>query len=355
MKHSRNISKIVLTVLLLMSVTTVLPVRAIEGDGEKERQRSPVNIKVSRGIKISIDNRTPGRITVKGWDRDVIEAHAVSSRGQEVIIVGTSDEPSGKRVFVKADYADLDHPENPTNYLDNAPVVDGNFLKVHLEVNVPRYAEIGLFEVWRSDVEVSGVESSIAILGDKSSVILKDVSAAEVRTKSGNVEIDGVQGLASVATTSGAIHIKGSRGLVRAGSIAGPIEIKCSTGRVDVSTTEAPIELINVDGDVDAIATNSSVRFTGKLRNDGRYYLKSMSGRVEMLLPSRPSGFNAALSSYRGIVESDFNLSTKQPASDAAHNRRRVGTYGDGKAQVTLDSFEGLVRLTKLAEMPRCE
>jgi hypothetical protein len=79
-----------------------------------------------------------------------------------------------------------------------------------------------------------------------------------------------------------------------------------------------------------------------------------MSGRVEMLLPANPSGFNATLSSYRGLVESDFTLTTKQQASDAAHNRRRVGTYGNGKAQITLDSFEGFVRLTRLPTMPKC-
>ena len=76
---------------------------------------------------------------------------------------------------------------------------------------------------------------------------------------------------------------------------------------------------------------------------------------LEMLLPSNPSGFNATLSSYRGLVESDFELSTKQSASDAAHNRRRVGVYGNGKAQITLDSFEGFVRLTRLATIPACK
>lgn len=99
----------------------------------------------------------------------------------------------------------------------------------------------------------------------------------------------------------------------RAVSIAGPIEIKCSDGRVDVSNTDAPIELVNINGDVDAIATNSSVRFTGKLRDGGRYHLKSMSGRVEMLLPANPSGFSATPSFYRGLVESAFNLTLSRP------------------------------------------
>ncbi|MEK6283932.1 MAG: hypothetical protein AABN95_26575 [Acidobacteriota bacterium] len=353
MKHSRNMIHLSI-VCLLLSFATLGPARGFQGGEEKERHHGRVSINVSRGVKIAFGNRTSGRITVKGWDRDVVEAHAVSTRGEEVVIVKTDEESSEKRLLIKADYADLDQPGAPTSRVNDPPQSDGRSLKIHLEVNVPRYAEIGLIRVWRSDLEVSGVETLVAVWGDRSSVLLKDVGAAEVRTTSGNVEIDGVNGLVAVATSSGAIRVSNSKSALRAGSIAGPIEIKCSAGRVDVSTTEAPIELVNIDADVDAIATNSSVRFTGKLRDGGRYYLKSMSGRVEMLLPANPSGFNATLSSYRGLVESDFTLITKQQASDAAHNRRRVGTYGNGKAQITLDSFEGFVRLTRLSTIPGC-
>ncbi len=339
---------------LLVALVATGSFRTVRADETKERYLGRVSINVARGVKVFFDNRTTGRITVKGWDRDVIEARALSTRGDEVVVVKTSEESSGKRISLKADYADRDQPDAPTNPLDEPPQSEGSNLQVHLEVSVPRHTEIGLIEVWRSDVEVSGVETLVAVLTQRSTVLLKDVGAAEVRSRSGNVEIDGINGLALVMTSSGAIRVSNSKNAVRAVSIAGPIEIKCSAGRIDVSNTEAPIELVNIDGDVDAIATNSSVRLTGKLRDGGRYFLKSMSGRVEMLLPANPSGFNATLSSYRGIVESDFELSTKQSPSDAAHNRRRVGAYGNGKAQITLDSFEGFVRLTKLSTMPTC-
>jgi len=322
---------------------------------EKERHYGKVNVSVTRGVRIEVDNRTIGRITVQGWDRDAVEAHAVSTRGDEVVIVGTVDTSTGKLISFKADYANLEDASHVTSYVDEPPQnTEGGNLKVNLEVSVPRYIEIGLIEVWRSDVQVNDVDTVIVVTSDRSSVILKNIGGAEVRNRSGNVEIDGVKGGAAVGTSSGAIRVTNSKTMVRAVSIGGPIEIKCSTGRVDVSNTEAPIELVNIDGDVDAVAANSSVRYTGKLRDDGRYYLKSMSGRVEMLLPEKPSGFNATLSSYKGIVESDFKLNTKRPDSDANHNSRRSGIYGSGKAQIILDSFEGLVRLGKLGNLPGC-
>ena len=119
--------------------------------------------------------------------------------------------------------------------------------------------------------------------------------------------------------------------------------------------TEAPITLTNIDGDLDAIATNSNVRLTGNLREGARYFLKSMSGNVEMVLPANPRGFTSTLSSYRGTIENGFKLSNEQTISNS-ENRRVMGRFGNGKAQVILDSFDGLVRLTKVEEasIPAC-
>ena len=323
----------------------------------RERQYGRLKVNVERGVRISVGNRTTGRITINGWDRDVIEAHAVSTRGDEVVIVNQSEEAGVKKFFFKADYADLDRPDAPNGRVEYPPEVAGSSLKVHLELSVPRYTEIEVIEVRSSDVDVSDINTPIAVSGRRSSIVLKRVAAADVHTRSGNVEIDGVNGLAAIVTSSGAIRVNNSKNVIHAVSIAGPIEVKCSAGRVDVSNTEAPIELVNIDGDVDAIATNSSVKFTGRVRDGGRYYLKSMSGRVEMVLPAATRGFDAILSSYKGIIETDFKLNTKQVAAHSTQNRRLVGSFGNGKAQLFLDSFEGLVRLTKVdeASMPACK
>jgi len=320
-----------------------------------ERQYGPLRMNVGRGVRITLGNRTTGRITVNGWDRDVIEAHSMSERGNEVVIARRSSPSSA--VLLKADYADLDQPAAPTSRVDAPPVVAGKTLQVHLEVNVPRYTEIELIEVRRSDVQVSGVETPITVSGAQSSVILKQVGAVVVQTRSGDVEVEEANGSVEVSTTSGAVRVHNARGMVRVVSITGPIEVKCARDRIDVANTEAPIELVNIDGDVDAIATNSSVRFTGRLREEGRYYLKSLSGRVEMILPANTNGFNATLSSYRGLIETDFKLTAKQSASEAIQSRRLAGSFGNGKAQITLDSFEGFVRLTKVVpgSMPGCK
>lgn len=313
-----------------------------------ERHYGRAKLNAERGMRITLGNRTTGRITVNGWDRDEIEAHAVSERGDEIVIARFTDD-SNKRLFLKADYADVNQPTSPTTPVLSPPESAKGLVKVHFEVNVPRYVEIDLIRVWYSDVQITGVDTAISVWGDQSSVILKRVGPVEARTRNGNVEVEHAGGPVTITTTRGAVRVHKASGTVQVVSISGPIEIKCVQGRVEVANTEAPIELANINGEVKAAATNSSVRFTGSLHDDGRYDLKSMSGRVEMILPDNTKGFDASLSSYQGIVESDFKLKPTQPTIEANHGQRLIGRFGNGKSQISLDSFDGLVRLTKVA------
>ncbi len=311
---------------------------------------------VPRTVRIELGNRSTGRITVQGWDRDEVEARALSSRGEEVVIFDERGDERTRKLFLKADYANKTGSGGTTDVLDSPPMDNDDPLQIHLEVSVPRSAQLERIRVIRSNVQVVGVDTSVTVDSKIASVILKNVGPAEVNTREGAVEIENARGYVQVTSTSGPIRVTKANGGVRANSIAGSIELNCVTGRVDVATAQAPIELIGVDGDVEAMAANSSLRFTGPLREDGRYMLKTLSGRVEMMLPASAPGFSATLISYQGLIETDFTLKSTASAQDNVPNRRIAGRYGNGSPQIMLDSFDGLVRLTRISgAMPNCK
>ncbi|HKR02933.1 MAG TPA: DUF4097 family beta strand repeat-containing protein [Pyrinomonadaceae bacterium] len=362
------------------------------------QQEGRVSFKLRRGGHVAVDNRTTGRIVIVGWDRDTVEAVATSERGAELVRTSVTDSPDDF-ILLKADYLKRDGEETarpaPTPYpaatpaiivppdvppvstvpavtppkirppenfrkppvfsdgvKNDPPMRDGRPIEVHLEVRVPRYAEIELIKVNRSNVEVTNVDTPIVILGDKSNVVLRHVGQAEVRTRSGAVEIEDVRGLVEVTTASGSVRVLRAGGDVRVFSISGDMNIECVRGRVNVDSADGSIRLANVGGDVEASASNSNVYFAGPIREDGRYHLKTMSGAVVMALRDKPPGFTAALSSYRGTIENDFQLQIKpttEQHTDGDVNRRLIGRHGDGQAQITLDSFDGKVKLGKLA------
>jgi len=376
-----------------------------------------VNIKLSRNVRVTVGNRTTGRITITGWDRDTIEAKAVSELGIEYVRASVSTDAAGANVFLKADYAAENMlmarraeaqarrqesfarrqeivgdsqkeqdgnrgeravgqtgesanaspsvvsptasptpglpqptPITPADQAPEAPFVFGfRPREVHLEVNLPRHAEIELIKVYRSDVKVTGVDTHIVVSGDRSTIHLSRVGAAEVRTNSGPVEIESVKGLIDVITASGAIRVSDAGGDVRLLSISGNIEVGCARGRVNVGNTNGPVNLIGIGGDVDVTTVDGEIHFAGAIRKDGTYHLKSMSGPVEMSVRHDPAGFTAVLSSYRGTVATDFSMKIIQSTQTDPVNHRLTGRYGNGQTRVTLDSFDGDVRLSKAA------
>jgi DUF4097 and DUF4098 domain-containing protein YvlB len=97
---------------------------------------------------------------------------------------------------------------------------------------------------------------------------------------------------------------------------------------------------------VDANTASGEVLFRGRIQAGGRYRLKTISGEVEMSIQPDPPGFTVTMSSYTGELETDFPLKVESQ-SQSRVNRRVIGRYGDGQAQLTLDSFSGSVRILK--------
>jgi hypothetical protein len=379
---------------LLAALACHVPALA-QGDAppvERDEEARTVRVKLERGGKVEVDNRTTGRIVVTGWDRDYIEAVATSERGREYVRAYSGRDSAGQRVSLTADYlipkmslpnppgegpesvppAPAATPASPsqggTEAKTQAPpavkkgaepvsvearekafefIFEQRPSEVHLEVKLPRYAEMAQIEVNRSEVEIEGVEMPVAVNGRRSTIRLRRVGAVEVRTASGEVDVEGAGGLVDVMTESGDVHVRHVRGDVRVLSLSGEVEVECVTGRVNVNNTSGSVALARVGGDADATTVSGEIRFEGALRADGRYHLKSMSGAVEMWLAPNPPGFTALLSSYRGQIEDGFSLKKALKSNPNAVNNRVLGRYGNGQAQVTLDSFDGMVKLAK--------
>ena len=354
----KNAVKYIFMLFLLVAISH----RVLAQEQLPEKEGS-VTLKFEKGTRIAIENSTTGPVVVIGWDRDVIEATAVSDRGTEKVRVKTGFAFDAPVLALTAVYAERERTEK----MEEDPIAIpqrilrdfGSFMarpfqtnsrsgEILFEVRVPRSAELEPFRVFRSDVLVSGVTTNIAVVGSKSAIRLKTIGSAEVRTQSGEVEIDGTSGLADVITTSGVIAVRNAGGDVRALSLSGRIDISCARGRVDAINTDGPIKITGARADVTATTTYSVVQFTGPIRSDGRYYLKSMSGTVEMETPADSPGFTVSLSSYRGQIENDFELKTTQKPVNSQTGRRVIGRRGNGAAHITLDSFDGSVRLKKL-------
>ena len=322
----------------------VAPAQQLEGSRIEVRH---VTMKLARGGKVSVTNTT-GPITIVGSDRDTIDATA--SEGSE---------PVGIRVYQS--------PNRPVIVLSVSSVDGRRFSgEARFDLKIPRYADVEIVDGRDGDIEVSEVDGSVAIGSRSGAVSVTRVGSLEIRTQQGEInakEIKGafsartshgeitvqtVGGPVEVATTHGEVTVLNAAGDVRVNSSSSEINIRCAKGRVEAQTASGSIALSGIGGDVEASTASGEIAFKGPIRPDGRYRLKSLSGEVEMAIQDSPPGFTATLVTYNGEIETVFRLKIGPPMSGGPINRRITGVYGDGQAQLALDSFNGAVRIVKM-------
>jgi DUF4097 and DUF4098 domain-containing protein YvlB len=82
--------------------------------------------------------------------------------------------------------------------------------------------------------------------------------------------------------------------------------------------------------------------YDGPIRNGGRYTLSTHNGDITLAATEKTSA-TVMVSTFSGDFESDFPV----PLRETRKGRRFSFTLGGGSAQVSLESFQGTIRLVR--------
>jgi hypothetical protein len=317
---------------------------------EPDKPIEPLTMTLARGTKVGVTSKAVN-IIVTGWDQDKLFASAKSENGPHLVMAETYNEPGAKKIHVYV----------PAARVRRVPK------EITLEIKVPRYTELETVESNRGNIQVTNMEATVFVSSGTGSVSVAGAASAKissrggaisakdvkgslvVRTLQGSISANNIGGKVDVESANGSVSIRDAAGDLRANSMVGSLDIHCVKGRADITTASGSITIVGVGGDVDAQTTSGSVTFRGAIHNDGRYRLKSLAGVVEMAIQADAPGFNAALLSYSGQIETAFPIKSEAAIKTEPINRYIKGTYKGGGAQITLDSFNGSVRLVKAA------
>lgn len=214
-------------------------------------------------------------------------------------------------------------------------------------------------------------------------------SIVEVTTTNGSITIEGAPDRLEAGTTNGEIRFSGTGGRIELGSITGAIRVNDArvagltvdgvgggvwingfSGSLQVESVNGEVDLRGIRSDkVDAASVNGQLRYEGAFAPGGEYNFSTHNGGTTLSLPENVSarmrvtsfagGFSTAIpattSTSRGgkgdknankirvrtgVVDLDLNL-------DLGLEREWVVTYGKGEARVTVESFNGGVRVEK--------
>jgi DUF4097 and DUF4098 domain-containing protein YvlB len=289
-------------------------------------------------------NTSATDIQISGWEQERIEAVAIGEHTEKIEATVTG-EPPKQRVLLTVSR------RRPAELIT---------------VKVPRFVDVELIESVRGDIEITNVDGSVRIGQGRGDIKISQVGALNVqrsggdivvhevkgevfiRSAYGDINIDGAGKSVDVAAAGGDMDVSNAGGDVRVNTATGDITIRCVKGRAEVNSASGSITLEGVNGDIDAGTASGDVSFTGAIRSGGTYRLKSLSGLLELKLPADTRGFTATLITYNGSLDLQFPLKVEGPLPGGPINRKFTGTYGDGSARVTLDSFNGEMRIAKI-------
>jgi DUF4097 and DUF4098 domain-containing protein YvlB len=164
-----------------------------------------------------------------------------------------------------------------------------------------------------------------------------------VETVQGEIVVEGGEGLVSLQSVEGRVALRGAKGRIEVHSVNEDLLIAASSGDVTAETVNGEIVLERVDATGLAASTvNGDIEYDGPLRNGGRYALSSHNGDLTLTVAE---GTNAAVSvsTFNGEFESEFPVTL----TEARKGKRFSFTLGSGSAQVSLESFQGSIRLVR--------
>jgi DUF4097 and DUF4098 domain-containing protein YvlB len=206
-----------------------------------------------------------------------------------------------------------------------------------------------------------GVDYTVAVPRD-ANVILRSVSGdirvtnlngdLRAETASGDIATSAVRRLRQAKTFSGDLEIADSDSEDLVGStISGTIVARALKARsVDLQSVSGDVRMTDVESDRTFVrSVSGTVDFSGRLATTGRYEFQSHSGDVRVA-PVGASGFSIEASTFNGDLRSDFPL-TLQGNPPNSFNRRNTrgirGSFGDGGAVLTVQSFGGNITIVK--------
>ena len=221
----------------------------------------------------------------------------------------------------------------------------GRGLEAHadLEIEVPAGKEFALYLAVGS-TDVRGVEGDFIIDTGSGQVTAQDIEGSlNVDTGSGHVSVLRVEGDVIVDTGSGGVEVEDVRGSeinVDTGS-GGVHGSNLFADRVRVDTGSGRIELEQVSAEDVYLDTGSGSVRVELMEDVENLVIDTGSGSVTVWMPEAV-GAELEVETGNGGIDLDFPVQIRRAGRDHV-----VGTIGDGRGRIRIDTGSGSVRLAR--------
>jgi len=251
-----------------------------------------------------------GAITVKGWQRNVVEVTGTLGRNVEELIV----ERDGDTVVVKV----------------KVPRNSGRGIDSDLHINVPQNSSLDIGTV-SADIDVTDVQGEQSLHTVSGNVNTEYTGAdMEAESVSGDVEItgDGADGEIEASTVSGDVTLFRLAGEVEAASVSGNVIVdEGSFSRAELGTV------------------NGEIVFHAKLRDESKLSADTVNGDIDIEFVGDVSA-RIEIDTFNGAIRNCFGPKAER-TSKYTPGWELEFMQGDGDGDVNISTMNGRVILCK--------
>ncbi len=277
----------------------------------------------------------------------------LSNVSGDVSIVGSADGRVRVHGDVRVSGFGFGSPQKRLDDLVSSPPVElkGDTLRVGKEttrlrnvsisyaIEVPRDAEVNSASVSGSQLvrNVRGPVQAASVSG----TVRGQGIGREVRlsSTSGTVTAEDCGDDVRATSVSGSVAVLNAKGDVLAHSVSGNVEIKNPGGRVDANSSSGSVEVRDADGDVKAHATAGRVTVQGNPSGNSYWDLKTVSGSVDIAVPSSAS-FHLSAGAVSGEIRAQVPIMIEEQGK---HSLR--AHMGDGGGRVEIHTVSGAIEV----------
>ncbi len=277
----------------------------------------------------------------------------LSNVSGDVSIVGSADGRVRVHGDVRVSGFGFGSPQKRLDDLVSSPPVElkGDTLRVGKEttrlrnvsisyaIEVPRDAEVNSASVSGSQLvrNVRGPVQAASVSG----TVRGQGIGREVRlsSTSGTVTAEDCGDDVRATSVSGSVAVLNAKGDVLAHSVSGNVEIKNPGGRVDANSSSGSVEVRDADGDVKAHATAGRVTVQGNPSGNSYWDLKTVSGSVDIAVPSSAS-FHLSAGAVSGEIRAQVPIMIEEQGK---HSLR--AHMGDGGGRVEIHTVSGSIEV----------
>ena len=163
---------------------------------------------------------------------------------------------------------------------------------------------------------------------------------AQLSTASGSISATDVGSEVRVKSASGSVTVANARGNVIVDSLAGTIRITRPGGRIEAGTASGAVEIEGAANDVKAHAASGRVSVQGNPGSDSYWELKTMSGAVQLGVPSS-ANLHFSAEAVSGEIRTDVPIVIEEQGK---HSLR--AHMGNGGGRVDVHTVSGEIRVS---------